>query len=537
MPTMLQIRENTDEMANCSTSVSVQPRSAVTVLEGRYAGLFLALFALSIRLIFLFFTRNASTDAWARYQIALNWLQHPTQVPSEVWLPFHFWFLGVVLSVFNSELAARLATLVLGALTILAFWGLVRRVFDARVAFYSALAFTCFGMHIGYSTTTGSEVPTVFFMVVGMYAWVRYKSGEDWRWGVFSGAALSAACLCRYEPWVLVAVLGALIADFGNSWRSSLSREVRRVLVFLSVASSGAVGWSLFSWREWGNPFASAHATMVSNATYPIQHAMLYRFGAMPIAVLASLSPVIAGLAFVGIYRAMSSFHSLRGCLALAALALSTAHFLNSALHSVTQARYTLIYSWLLIPFAFQAVYQFGPDWDRQRVRRSFLTLTLFFVVWQAGIAAVAGYGPCAWGDKLGRLSPLMPFPCHLRDVMASVESHTGPHDAVVVDNFNYEADDIARFALPGRQVFKVPFVADDSVLLERQVAEFIRSEHARFVVYSPAGQLGRMWALADQPDVTVGANGNDVRLHRVWQNAEYRVYEIQPEANYGGLE
>jgi Dolichyl-phosphate-mannose-protein mannosyltransferase len=500
--------------------------------HGRWAAFFLVALAASIRVAFLFVTRNASTDAWARYQIALNWLHHPGQVPSEVWLPLHFWLLGAVLEFHNSELTVRLATLFLGALTVLPFWALVRRVFDSRVAIYSSVVFACFGMHVGYSTTTGSEVPTIFFMVTGLYGWARYKSEENWRWGVFSGAALSAACLCRFEPWVLVAVLVPLTASFGGCWQTNFGRDLRRVVIFLSAASTGAVGWSLFSWWKWGSPFASAHATMVANATYPIQHSMAYRLAAVPVTLLAALSPVIVGLALVGIYQAVASFPSIRGCLALAALALSGSHFLNSALHSVTQARYTLIYSWLLIPFAFQALYALEPASNRRTVRKSFLALALFFVVWQAGIAVVAEYGPCSWGDKLGRLSPLMPFPFHLRELMAWVGTHAGSYDSVVVDNFNYEADDILRFALPGRIAFKLPFTTDNSDLLQRELAEFIGSERPKFIVYSADGQLGRMWPLADQPAVEVNVYGNDLHLRRLWQNADYRVYAVEYKAS-----
>jgi hypothetical protein len=99
------------------------------------------------------------------------------------------------------------------------------------------------------------------------------------------------------------------------------------------------------------------------------------------------------------------------------------------------------------------------------------------------------------------------------------------------VDNFNYEADDILRFALPGRIVFKLPFTTDNSDLLQRELAEFIGSERPRFIVYSANGQLGRMWPLADQPAVKVNVYGNDLHLRRLWQNADYRVYAVEYEA------
>ena len=247
---------------------------------------------------------------------------------------------------------------------------------------------------------------------------------------------------------------------------------------------------------------------MVSNATYPIQHSIPFRLAAMPAALILSLSPILVGLALAGLYNAVRTFPSIRACIALATLALSGAHFLNSALHSVTQARYTLIYGWLWIPFAFQALQLLGRNLNSRRVRNGFLALALFFLFWQAGIAVTAEYGPCTWGRQIGpALACCFHSHCHLRELMARAEPHTAPQDGVVVDNFNYEADDIARFAVPGRTVFKLPFASDNDSLLHDVTlrSSSVRNIPGSWFIPRPGDEEDLVGALSDRPDLEGG--------------------------------
>lgn len=177
--------------------------------------LFLA--ALGIRLPFLFVAPNGTTDAWSRYHYAVLWLQHPGSLPratsSDAWLPLHIWLIGGVLWLFKTEMAARVFTAILGALTVVFLWGIVARAFDRRIAWASSLLLALFGFHIALSVTTGSEVPTIFFMAVGTYAWVRYATRKSATWILLSAFTFGAACLCRFEAWLCAPVLGLLLLD------------------------------------------------------------------------------------------------------------------------------------------------------------------------------------------------------------------------------------------------------------------------------------------------------------------------------------
>jgi asparagine N-glycosylation enzyme membrane subunit Stt3 len=123
----------------------------------------LFIIALGIRLIFLFIADNNGTDAYIRYKLAASWLEKPVALPSDVWLPLHFWLLAGALSVWNSEFTVRFVTVVLGALTVFPVGGIGRRLFNDFVGFYWALTLAIFGFHVAYSVTSSSEVPTLFF--------------------------------------------------------------------------------------------------------------------------------------------------------------------------------------------------------------------------------------------------------------------------------------------------------------------------------------------------------------------------------------
>ena len=484
--------------------------------------------AMALRLAFVFITANQGTDAGARYHIAQELLKNPWQAPSEVWLPLHFWFLGLVLRMWNSELALRLATAVIGGLTLLPFWGLIRRAFDSRIAVVSSFCLAVFGIHIGYSVMTSSETLTIFLLTCTLYAWVRFRSGESARWAVLAGALLSAACLIRYEPWVLIPLLAALSFDDMRVWLPSNRVRLRGAVCFLASASAGALAWSLFSYAKWGDALASAHGTMWMNETSPtaMLQSPVYRSVVVPGALLASLGPMLAALAVAGLWKGLARPLSSKGALAAVAVVLAGTNYANAIVNYVTQARYTIIYSWLLIPFGVYAVCNLQRASHPRRLRHWLAATFLLFFVWQAAIAVAAEYTPCSIGDRLGRLSPMLPLRCDLRQLVSWMNAHPRG-GAAIVDNVNYEAAEVQRFAHLS-VAFVTPFVVNDPTPLEKHVAEFVRTQKPTVLVYSPHGQLGRIWSLPDTSDVTLQRAGIELKLHCLWQDEDYRVYAIE---------
>ena len=481
--------------------------------------------ALSVRLLFLILAPNNGTDAWARYSIAQTWLQNPNSLPSEVWLPLHFWLLGVTLWAWDSIWAVRLLTLFLGALTVLPLWGILRRAFDEPIADQSSLLFALFGFHIGYSVTTSSEGPTIFFLAMGVYSWVRYGSEKRWTWLLPCGLFFSAASLFRFDAWTYIPCLGILLLDFSKGLSSAWSNRYawKRSACFTLAASAGAIGWMVFSVVKWGDPLAAPHKTFLLNLHADIQQPLAYRMVVVPGALLVSLSPWIFGLAVLGLAWCIGRGTRLARSLAVTVLVVGGVHYYSAVAHKVTQARYTLMYSWLLIPFAFVALRFLAERWPSLRSDKT-LRLTLgFFVLWQGGLLAGAHFGPRAVADRLSVMVPTLPLPVELRDLTEWLRQHRKPGESVVVDQFHFDADDIVRSSkTPTSDVFRVARTGID----EESLKDFFTKRRPKLLVYSPKGQLGKSWSLENQEYISLPRFG--LRLRRLWEGPTYRVYEIE---------
>jgi len=485
--------------------------------------------ALGVRLIDLCFTHNTGTDAWARYQIALTWLNNPWHVPSTIWLPLHFWLLGSVLMLWKSELAARLLTVLLGSLTVPPLYGIVRRVFDGSVAVYATLTLIFLGLHVGYSGTTSSEVPTVFFVVWGVYSWLRYRSDGEGKWLVIAGAAFSAASLCRFEPWIYIPVLGVLTLDFSRGMKGALETWPRAA-AFLLLASVGAAGWAVFSYVKWGDWLASAHGTALINASNPLnpQHPTPYTILSVPGGLVASLTPIIVILALIAIADIFREPFSTKWMVAMLAVVLTAAHWLNAILHTATMARYALMYNWLWLPLAFYALEKHAGNWKDWLARRAFVSTFAFFVIWQGLIIAVAQRAPCNVADRFGSISATLPLRCDLRHLISWVKGNVQDDEAVVLDNFSYEAADMIRFChLRQQNVFSPPYMAGPADV-KNDLASFVINQHPRLLVYEPRGPLGRTFMLGNEESVVLKTAEVQLHLYRIWQGQEYRVYAIE---------
>jgi len=504
--------------------------------SNRLTLLWVFLASLAVRVVFLGIAPNNTTDAWSRYRDAAGWLQHPGILPrvtlEGAWLPFHIWLLGAVLWITNSEMSLRIFTVLLGTATILFYWGIVERAFGARVALASSLLLALFGFHIAYSVTTGSEVPTIFFIAAGIYAWLRFVSQADWPWGILSAAMFGMASLCRFEAWICAPILAIMVLDWGDRQSSFLVQKdlLRRALGFGLLASVPAIGWMIFSFLRWGDPLMLPHRTIEINrhaGPAILHHSILFRLFTVPASLALSLSPLVLGLAVVGLVITFSP--RLRPARSLAALALSLLAFnyWNSIRYEVTQARYTLLYAWLLIPFAFQGLLWLGERWTWMKSRLAFAVVVGLFILWQAGIIAGAAFAPTRVADRLGAMSPTVPLHREERALTDWLLANHPPSAAVILDDFNWESVAIARFArLDLARTFRItPAYYSDGALMRQQLERFVNDQHPALLVCSPYGPIGGIWPAEDGEQLNV--QNTVLHLQLQWRGERWRVYAV----------
>lgn len=501
---------------------------------------FLFLIAFGVRLVFLEIAPNNTTDAWSRYHYAMLWLQNPTHLPaataSDAWLPLHIWLLGIVFWAAKTETATRVFTALLGSLTVILCAGIFARIFSRRVGFVSALLLALFGFHIAFSITTSSEVPTIFFIAAGMYGWVRYAEEGGGLWVVLSGLALSAACLCRFEAWLVAPVLAFMLLPLnrgipGVSWQKAVK--------FAAAGCAGSVFWLIFSFVKWGDALELPHRTTWLNAHFHptiLRHGVLFRAFAVPGALLISLSPLIVALACVGAIAVIARGPSIPRAIALVLLVLLLFNWWNSIRYETTQARYTLLYSWLFLPFGYEALCRLSKRWRWTAGRPAFAGVAAFFVIWQAGIVLGAKYGPPVVADRLGVMSPFVPLGHELHSLTEWLKLNVHTDDAAVLDDFNWDSVAVARFGnLNAGNTFEIKQQDySDPSLLKTQLDQFIASRRPHIVICSPYGPIGKIWKVDGRTEIPV--QNPAMMLHLQWQTEHWRIYKVSYPSEPEGL-
>lgn len=492
---------------------------------------FLFCLSLLVRLAFLPIANNNGTDAWARLLIAESWTQHPNQIPSPVWLPLHFWLLGIAYWVGHSEFSARLLTAILGALTILPYYGLLRRVFGSRVALWSGALFATFGFHIAYSLATSSEGPTIFFLVLGFYGWARFRLDEGALWLIPAAIGFIAASLCRYEVWVFIALVAVFTLDFSRGlvsvWQNR--RAWGQALEFVGIAGAGIFGWLIFSWHKWGGPLATAKYNAWTARYLQPQHGLIHRLIAVPGALAVTLDPLVCLLALYGLLHVRAWTDPLKRTLAAVALLMLALQIYNSVASNLTMARFTLMYDWLIFPFAIEGLLMLSKFWPTLVTRPAVTGLFAFSLLWQGGVTLGAYEGPQAIAAPLASVTVTLPLDPELRNLTGWLKAHRMQNEMIVVDQYNFEAVDITRYSgISLSRALAVPESVDPRSV-ESQVVDFVKANRPQMLVYCPEGILGTVWSLGEGDYVDVPRLKAHLRLR--WQGDRYRVYDIEYSA------
>lgn len=98
----------------------------------------------------------------------------------------------------DSELAIKSGALFVYPLTTLVLYALARRLFDARVAFWTALIFFTLPGVAFSSLIISTDVPLFLCWSAALYALHRAASEDDWRWWAALGAACGIGLLTKY---------------------------------------------------------------------------------------------------------------------------------------------------------------------------------------------------------------------------------------------------------------------------------------------------------------------------------------------------
>jgi 4-amino-4-deoxy-L-arabinose transferase-like glycosyltransferase len=226
-------------------------QTAANEEEGRWRVALWAVFAVTVaRLVWL---AAGTADLYpdeAQYWV---WSLHPAwgyySKP-----PLVAWLIALTSGIFGEEeLAVRLAAPLLHFATSLVVFGLARRLYDARVAMWSAIAYATLPGVSASALILSTDAPLLCCWAVALYAFIRAREPGGGRWWIAAGLAVGVGLLAKYAMayWLLSALLFLL-----------LFRDERRHLKpFLGAAALALLVYAPnFAWNA-AHGFVSYHHT------------------------------------------------------------------------------------------------------------------------------------------------------------------------------------------------------------------------------------------------------------------------------------
>jgi hypothetical protein len=485
-------------------------------------------FGALLRVLSLCFSDNSGGDAVARASGSAAWLSHPSLkfVFADSYPPGHFWLIGLFsLVVPNVLWASRLLSLVCGVASLYIVWRLARLCYGPSCALLSLAIFTLYSLHIGYSTTSSSEVPYLFFLLAGTYLFLSGIQSSTNRIGrlLLSGLLFSVSESIRFEAWAFCA---GVAAAAGFAWVLRLRRRGVGVVplgVWLFTTALWPVFMMAYCQHSFGDPMYLVHHTHMLNVEGLKTVSVLHQIAVMPVAILASVSvtAVLAGL--VGEVISLSPFSAEAFILAGATLFFAGVEAYQVATGGLqAMARYTITLGTVLcimsgVGFEW-AIGKWAPG-HATLARRVFVALAALNCILLACVSLFSN--PIA--DELASVSPRLRYQGHVAEVAGFLHGRLRPEQGVVFDDYNDESNILAVAS-------GLPLVPGDRAYLasrknEVSVSDYIAKIHPRFFVFSDRGTL-RQWFYL-RPGCLDSQTVGGIVFRCAYRGQVYRIYEL----------
>jgi uncharacterized membrane protein len=142
----------------------------------------LTLVAFGLGVITIARTVDTSGDDPTRAMGAYLWSLHPHIETYGVWLPAYQYTMGICLRLVRDPmLVPRVINLIAGALTIPAFYLLIREIYGNGIAMLSAAVLAILPLHVGLSASELTEAGFLFYMVASILFLTRTVASSSIR--------------------------------------------------------------------------------------------------------------------------------------------------------------------------------------------------------------------------------------------------------------------------------------------------------------------------------------------------------------------
>jgi hypothetical protein len=131
----------------------------------------------------------------------------------------------------DGELCVKSGALLIYPLVALLIYAIARRLFDARIAFWSALVFFTLPGAAFSAMIVSTDVPLFLCWSAALYAWLRAIEDDHWRWWLLAGLAAGVGLLTKYTM-----VIFAVSALLHLAITPPLRRHLRNPKLYATMA-------------------------------------------------------------------------------------------------------------------------------------------------------------------------------------------------------------------------------------------------------------------------------------------------------------
>ena len=157
---------------------------------------------------------------------------------------------------YYSGLAGSIISMAAYVTTSVLLFKIVYDLTDYRVAGLVGAAAFMFNPNVLYMQSTPMTELLLFACMAGMvYGVQRWIQTDRYQYLVGAGFATVAGCYSRYEAWILFAVMACVVAFVLWRKRVPLAKAEDHMVILLVVGGIGPIGWMLWNWAIFGNPF------------------------------------------------------------------------------------------------------------------------------------------------------------------------------------------------------------------------------------------------------------------------------------------
>jgi len=451
---------------------------------------FLVILAFSIRYYFFSISDNIwGADPDERIRVTVNWMKGKGSnsiFPSDLWLPLHFYLIALSIKLFNSILfAPRILHLIIGVLTILPFYKLIRLTFDEKIAFISTFILAFFPIHVLCSIVTLSEGVFLFFFIYSVYYFFKYiKSGEVSAL-ILAIVFIILSSMVRYEAWLFIIFMPLILA---------IEKKFKSAVLFLGAALIFPIFWL--------NIMPRASSTMLMFGVANTRYLFDIKDGFYWIKIMSKyLTPISLILAGLGVFYSFSE----RIKLYLFFIFLILFLFFTYGAVKIRwfkNLEFSLSFSAFLIPFIVSGLYVMLKYFRKFET----LIISLFLLIFVTNSI-----------NKSIEISPK--YPSYLVSIANYLKYHMDEKTKVLLANYEFRFDLNHIPIIIGKFVenFKISGWGGDNLITKESILEYIINVRPKYIVYNKTDN-----EILNELDKKIGLS-----FKYIFDSGSYRLYEL----------